>query len=398
MIGAASTARAKRIARLYVDDKAIDVHDLPVAEAIPQQEQQRSKRVAIYRFSAQVIGRSSGRSATAAAAYRAGVEIVDQRTGLVHDYTRRSGVEAVFIVAPESAPEWASDRSALWNAVEAIEKRKDAQLTREIQLALPHELPPEQRRSVVEGFVHEQWVKSGMVADVALHAPDRDGDDRNHHAHIMLTLRSIGPAGFGQKVREWNDKARLEGWREAWQEHVNRALELAGRSERIDHRSLVDQRAEVLMAAVVDVDRVVELSRVPEPKLGPVPTMDLRRAKRTAEPLQTERAEQWQAVREENTQRRGLLHRLRNSFRDRATEVAAVFERRYEQFTQGVQAFIAGFDRWEVANVKSAKELEFGRSMVEAERARQALHERARQAGRGQQQGLDRDDGPGMGL
>jgi ATP-dependent exoDNAse (exonuclease V) alpha subunit len=209
--------------------------------------------VAIYRFSAQVIGRSSGRSATAAAAYRAGVEIVDVRTGELHDYTRRSGVDAAFIVAPESAPPWALDRASLWNAVEQAEKRKDAQLAREVQLALPHELTPAQREALVREFVQAQFVDRGMVADVALHAPGK-GDDRNHHAHVMLTMRTLGPDGFGQKARDWNDKALLEGWRVQWEQAANRALERAGVEARIDHRSLVDQ-------GITDRLPVPELSR-----------------------------------------------------------------------------------------------------------------------------------------
>lgn len=265
--------------------------------------------MAIYRFSAQVIGRSSGRSATAAAAYRAGVEIVDHRTGEVHDYTRRSGVDESFIVAPESAPEWAQDRAELWNAVEAAEKRKDAQVAREVQLALPHELDAEQRRELVEGFVREQWVSAGMVADVALHAPDREGDNRNHHAHVMLTLRSIGPDGFGPKVREWNDKARLEGWREAWQDHANRALARAGRSERIDHRSLEAQAEAARLSGAAE--RADELDRAPEPKLGPVATADLRRSERTGSSPATDRAQQWREVRAENQTRRSVLERMR---------------------------------------------------------------------------------------
>lgn len=209
--------------------------------------------MAIYRFSAQVIGRSSGRSATAAAAYRAGVEIVDVRTGELHDYTRRSGVDAAFIVAPESAPPWALDRASLWNAVEAAEKRKDAQLAREVQLALPHELTPAQREALVREFVQAQFVDRGMVADVALHAPGK-GDDRNHHAHVMLTMRTLGPEGFGGKAREWNDKAVLEGWRVEWEQAANRALERAGIEARIDHRSLIEQ-------GITDRLPVPELSR-----------------------------------------------------------------------------------------------------------------------------------------
>lgn len=329
------------------------MHGLPAAET----NSGEAESVATYRLSAQVIGRSSGRSATAAAAYRAGAEIVDERTGLVHDYTKRSGVEAAYIVAPESAPAWAQDRGALWNAVEAAEKRKDAQLAREVQLSLPHELDAEQRRALVDGFVREQWVSAGMVAGVAIHAPDRDGDERNHHAHVMLTTRSIGPDGFGPKVREWNDKARLEGWREAWAEHANRALELAGRSERIDHRSLQAQRAEAV--AALDAERADELDRIPQPKLGPVPALDLRRSQRTGEPPRTERAEQWLGVQAENEQRHGLLRRMREGFREWAAEGSTAFVQRYQQVTHGIEAFAAKAQAWALEQIKAAQEREF---------------------------------------
>lgn len=305
---------------------------LPAAEA---SQRQGARGLAIYRFSAQVIGRSSGRSATAAAAYRAGVEILDERTGITHDYTRRSGVDEALILAPESAPSWAQDRAALWNAVESAEKRKDAQLCREVQLALPCELSAEQRRALVVGFVQDQWVSRGMVADVAFHAPDREGDERNHHAHVMLTMRSVGPEGFGPKVREWNDKALLEGWREAWQIHANQALELAGRSERIDHRPLTAQRADALQAGALG--RADALDRLAEPKLGPVPTLDLRRSKRDGKPPRTERAEQWLGVMSQNVQRLDLLSQLRESFRALAAEGMALFERGYEAFKASLE-------------------------------------------------------------
>lgn len=197
----------------------------------------REQRVSIFHLSAQIIGRSSGRSSTAAAAYRAGMRIVDERTGEVHDFTRKLGVRESFILAPDNAPAWMLDRAALWNGVEAVEKRKDAQLAREIEVALPHELPHEQRRSLLAAFVTEEFVNLGMIADVAMHAPGRDGDRRNEHAHVMLTLRQIDGTGFGQKAREWNDSVLVEQWRESWARRVNAALEEAAISERVDHRS-----------------------------------------------------------------------------------------------------------------------------------------------------------------
>ena len=193
--------------------------------------------MADYRFSAQVIKRSDGRSAVAAAAYRAAEQLHDHRHGQACDYSRKAGVLHAEILTPDGTPDWMRDRSQLWNAVEAVERRKDAQLAREVQLSLPHELSQEQRLDLVRGFVRDQFVSRGMVADLAVHAPDRDGDQRNHHAHVMLTMRSLTGDGFGNKAREWNDTQQLEQWREKWAQHQNRALERYGHPARVDHRS-----------------------------------------------------------------------------------------------------------------------------------------------------------------
>jgi hypothetical protein len=197
--------------------------------------------MAQFRLSASIIKRSTGRSVTAAAAYRAGCVIECDRYGEQHDYTRRRGILHAEIMAPDNAPDWMRDRAKLWNAVEAAERRNDAQLAREVQLSLPHELTDDQRRDLVRQFVSEQFVSEGMIADVAIHAPGRDGDDRNHHAHILLTMRELTGQGFGNKARSWNDTARLEQWREAWAEIQNRTLERLGISARVDHRSLEAQ-------------------------------------------------------------------------------------------------------------------------------------------------------------
>ena len=193
--------------------------------------------VAIYRLSASIVKRSEGRSVVAAAAYRSGTRLVDERAGQVFDYRRKTVLHAE-ILAPAGAPAWMSDRQLLWAAVEAQERRKDAQLAREVQLALPHECSPRQRIELVRTYVLEQFVSRGMVADIALHPPDRDGDGRNWHAHVLLSLRSIDGDGFGPKQRDWNSDELLMVWRSSWQDHVNAALARAGASARVDHRSL----------------------------------------------------------------------------------------------------------------------------------------------------------------
>ena len=236
--------------------------------------------MAIYHLRATMISRSAGRSATAAAAYRSASHIEDHRTGLSFDYRARSGVDHVEILAPAQAPEWAQDRAALWNAVEAAETRKNSQVAREIRVALPAELDHGQRVELVRDFCQRQFVDRGMVADIALHAPGREGDDRNHHAHILLTTREIAAEGFTTKNRDWNAVEVLEGWREAWAQDANLALELAGHAERIDHRTLEAQRIEALELAHVAQEqghevealehtvRAVALDRPPLPQLS----------------------------------------------------------------------------------------------------------------------------------
>jgi len=201
--------------------------------------------VAIYHLSVKTISRSAGRSATAAAAYRAGVEIVDVRTGLVHDYTHRSGVESSVVTLPPGAPVWAMDRSALWNAAEASELRKNSTVAREFEVALPAELSLDARRELVAVFAGELAARHGIAVDAAIHLPGKDGDHRNHHAHILTSTRRLGPEGFGEKARELDAKATgpalVTEWRARWAKLANAALEKAGRAERIDHRSLADQ-------------------------------------------------------------------------------------------------------------------------------------------------------------
>jgi len=201
--------------------------------------------VAIFHLSLKAISRSTGRSATAAAAYRAGCEIVDERTGEIHDYRRRRGVEAGGLVAPHDAPAWAFDRAALWNAVEAAEKRKNSTVAREIVLALPAELDAAARQQLARDFAHHLVERFGVAVDVAIHAPGEDGDDRNHHAHVLFSTRRLGPDGFGPKTRELDDRvtgpAITTQLREHWAGQVNAALAKAGQAARVDHRSLADQ-------------------------------------------------------------------------------------------------------------------------------------------------------------
>lgn len=197
--------------------------------------------MAIYHFSAKVISRANGSSAVASAAYRSASQLQDERLGRSHDFSNKAGVVHSEILLPQGAPERLTDRAVLWNEVEAGEKRKDAQLAREVEFAIPREMNQAQGVQLARDFVENQFVKRGMVADLNVHWDiGKDGQPKPH-AHVMLSMREMKPEGFGQKVREWNGTPLLKEWREAWESHVNERLAELDIDARIDHRTLAEQ-------------------------------------------------------------------------------------------------------------------------------------------------------------
>ena len=221
--------------------------------------------MAIYHCSIKIIKRSQGRSAVAAAAYRSGQKLTNEWDGITHDYTKKGGVVYSEILLSAHAPPEFSERSTLWNSVEKIEKSRNAQLAREIEIALPAELDRKAQITLVRAYVRDTFVASGMCVDFSIH----DKGDGNPHAHIMLTIRPLKESGeWGAKCRkeydldgngqriplssggfkshrvnttDWNDPGKAEVWRAAWADVCNRALERIGRPERIDHRSYIRQ-------------------------------------------------------------------------------------------------------------------------------------------------------------
>jgi hypothetical protein len=249
--------------------------------------------MASYHLSVKTIKRSAGRTATAAAAYRAGERIECQREGRLHDYTRKQGIEETFIITPKKAPPWAQDRAALWNAAEDSETRRNSVTAREWELALPSEISAEDRSQITREFAQELVDRYGVAVDVAIHAPHREGDQRNHHAHVLTSTRRLEPEGFTDKTRVLDAAktggAEIDQMRGVWAELQNRALERAGREqgldadeiERVDHRSLEKQREAALDQG--DKLKADELDRDPELKLGPAANSMERREKAAAE-------------------------------------------------------------------------------------------------------------------
>lgn len=210
--------------------------------------------MATYRLSMSVAKRSDGRNAVAMAAYRSGQELYSERTGEMLDFTRKGGVLHSELVLPAGAPEWAADRETFWNRSEAADRRGDSVIAREIQLSLPHELPAEQRRALTLEFAGAITARYGIAVDTSLHAPNRHGDERNHHAHLLLCTRPFDLAsktGFGNKLREFDAVAHqraktenhVETLRQDWCARLNAALERAGvrsaegATVQLDHRS-----------------------------------------------------------------------------------------------------------------------------------------------------------------
>ncbi|GGB38242.1 hypothetical protein GCM10011505_19740 [Tistrella bauzanensis] len=230
--------------------------------------------MAIYHFSVQVIGRAAGRSAVAAAAYRSASRLRDDRLGRDQDFSAKRDVVHSEVMLPENAPEQWNDREKLWNDVEAFEKRKDAQLCREVEFAIPREMTERQGIELARDFVQAEFVDRGMIADLNVHWDIGADGLPKPHAHVMLTMRSVDENGFGPKARDWNRTELVERWRERWADHVNERLAELDIDARIDHRSLEAQGvalepqtkigapAQRMEAAGIEADRAEDHRRI----------------------------------------------------------------------------------------------------------------------------------------
>jgi len=197
--------------------------------------------MALYHFSAKVIGRSAGRSVVAAAAYRSAELLHDEHLDRDHDFTAKAGVVHSEIMLPDGAPERWLDRATLWNEVEARERQRNSQLARDVEISLPRELSRAEAIDLARDFVREQFVSRGMVADLNVHWGVGADGEAQPHAHVMLTMRRVEGDGFGPKERDWNATGLLVGWRERWAEMANERLCELGHDARIDHRSYAEQ-------------------------------------------------------------------------------------------------------------------------------------------------------------
>ncbi|MDM1762618.1 MobQ family relaxase [Acinetobacter sp. 251-1] len=224
--------------------------------------------MAIYHFSVKTISRSAGRSAVACSAYRSGEKLIDERQGKEQDYTKKTGVEFTKIYAPENTNPELLDRNQLWNTVEKVERRKDANLAREFEIAFPHELNKEQRERMLNDLCQELVKRHGVIVDAAIHAPHTQSgsDERNYHAHIMFTGRQIDPetGDFAKKrnrdFNKENSSQTVNQWRETFADITNQNLARAGYLTEVDHRSYADQN-NGLQATIHEGSKVTQLRR-----------------------------------------------------------------------------------------------------------------------------------------
>lgn len=193
--------------------------------------------MAIYHFNVSIVSRNKGQSSVFVAARHACEKLYDSRLGLTVSNLQKHNLIFKEILLTKDAPLWMGDREKLWNAVEKAENRKDSQLAREIGFSLPCELTDKQNIELAKGFVEDEFVARGMVADLCIHVGEDKNNDEMSHAHVMLTMRVVTANGFGLKERGWNGRENIMLWRESWAKYANRCLALNGVGQRIDHRS-----------------------------------------------------------------------------------------------------------------------------------------------------------------
>lgn len=330
--------------------------------------------MAIYRLEVKPISRSGGRSIVAAAAYRSGQELTNPRDGLVHDYSRRHGVEHSELVG------WEGTRQDLWGRTEEVETRKNARLGVETIVALPHELSAEERRELTAAFAQELSAAYRAPVDFSVHAPHEKGDERNHHAHILVGCRRTDGRELGERVVPFDGPEEVERWRARWAELSNERLRDRGLEQRVDHRSLAAQREAALERG--EERKAQDLDRSPQPKVGPTATAMERRG------IQTDRGDRRREVLAQNAERQGLWQRVRGwgqqlgeRARDFKQDVAerakTVFGRIQDPGAAGDQAAPKPLDPAELAERAKAG----GRQKLEAKRTAEAMRPFEQQAG-----------------
>ncbi len=282
-----------------------------------------------YHCSVKPVSRSAGRSVVAAAAYRLGERLHDEHYQTVHDYTRRRGVESTFTVAPVDAPVWAHQPEALWNAAERAETRKNSTLAREVELALPSLLSPEDRQRIAEQFAAELVERYQVAVSVAIHEPSRHGDDRNYHAHILFTTREMTPEGLGKKTRILDDRKtgpqEVTKLRELAADIINENLAAVNADVRVDHRSFKERG----------------IDQEPTTHLGPAAAEMERRGEQTERGEINREAETVNAMLEERAALDAEIERVRREEQERSSRPPTTREEAIERLREDAATAVA---------------------------------------------------------
>ncbi len=227
--------------------------------------------MAIFHLSVKAFSRGKNHSSVAAAAYRAGVDLVDTSARVIHRYSHRKGVISHHMLAPAGAPDWCSDPKVFWDANEAWESRANARLAREVETSLPSELNDDQRTALAIALGQALVDRYGVVVLVAIHGPGKHSDDRNFHTHLLMSARQVGPDGFGERAcsefdaRGGRGAEAIREVRGILADVINAHIQQAGLDQRVDHRRLTVQAAEA--AAQGDYPKAIELTRPPKRRL-----------------------------------------------------------------------------------------------------------------------------------
>lgn len=303
--------------------------------------------MAIYHLSVKPVSRSGGKSAVAASAYRSGENLINPVDGVVHDYTRRGGVERTGLVG------WAGDRQSLWGQTEQIETRKNARLAVEAEVAIPHELSPDQRHQLVADFALELAAAYKSPVDWAIHVPHRAGerDDRNVHAHILVGCREAENDTLGKRVVPFDGNEQVVQWRERWAVLSNDRLKAIGSDERVDHRTLKAQHEAAKERgderAADDLDR------------EPLPRMDMASIALERRGVSTRSGDEVRAVRSRNAERKTLLDLLRETvagIKSAVIELNQATRDRAESSARGIVAMVRAKQRGADAAREAAKQ------------------------------------------
>jgi hypothetical protein len=284
--------------------------------------------MAIYHLSVKPVSRGGGKSAVAASAYRSGENLINPVDGVVHDYTRRGGVERTGLIG------WAGDRQSLWGQTEQIETRKNARLAVEAEVAIPHELSPDQRHQLVADFALELAAAYKSPVDWAIHVPHRvgDGDDRNVHAHILVGCREAENDTLGKRVVPFDGNEQMVQWRERWAVLSNDRLQAIGSEERVDHRTLEAQREAAKERG--DERAADDLDREPLPRMDMASTALERRG------VSTRSGDEVRAVKARNAERKTLLELLRETAAGIKSAAAEMGQAARETAGRGARALI----------------------------------------------------------